>query len=274
MAPVVVVSGGPSFQVQPGGIVGIGDNPPAPAVWYDFSDITSLYQDDGLTTPVTTNGDPIGGVFDKTGNGQHLIQTSASNKPVYTTSVQNGLSAADTDPTGNALYVQRLAASWTTIPRPYTILAVGRTPASVPGSFTRAFVYATDSSSGTLMLGLGPTVTNGGTWRYRTSSAAANSVTYPNFAAVGANTWYITMMIAPTSGDVVVYQNNVNDPIASLTGQDYIRGCRLGHDRNLGGKDAGCWRGMMGEVRIYGFDADATGVRNTIYSEISSKWGL
>ena len=273
MASIITISGGFALDVQQG-IIGIGQNLPLPAVWYDFSDITTLFQDDAKTTPVTTNGDPIGAVEDKTGNGQDLTQSNASNKPVYTTNVQNGLSVADTDPTGNALWVDRVTASWTTIPRPYTIYAVGRTPATVVGSFTRAFVYATDTGSGTMMVGLAPTVTNGGTWRYRSSSAGVDSVTYPNFAAVGANTWYITTMVVPAAGDVVIYQNNVNDPVASLTGQDYIRGCRLGHDRNLGGKNSGCWRGMMGEVRIYPFDADADGVNTTIYNDLASKWGL
>lgn len=270
----MVVSGGNRVIVQQG-TLGVGRQTALPAVWYDFSDVTTLWQDDGMTTPVSSNLDPIGAVEDKTGNGQHLTQTSASNRPTYTTNVQNGLSVADTDTSSSALYLQRLTASWTTIPRPYTIYAVGQTPSSVPGSFTRAFVYATDSNSGTLMLGLGPTVTNGGTWRYRTSSAARNSVTYPNFAAVGANTWYITTMIAPASGDAVFYQNNVLDPVSSgMTAQDYIRGCRLGHDRNLGSKGNGAWAGLMGEVRIYGFDVDALGINTTIYNQIAAKWGL
>ena len=123
---------------------------------------------------------------------------------------------------------------------------------------------------------LAPTATNGGTWTYRTSAENRNSVTYPNFAAVGADTWYITEMHAPDDGsDFTIYQNGVLDPVSSgLTPQDIIRGFRLGHDRNLGGKNQGCWQGLMGEVRVYGFNADLAGVRASIYSALATKWGL
>lgn len=274
MASITTVRGGNLIVQQGTMAVGPADLP-NPSVWYDFSDISTLYQDSSKTTPVTTNLDPIGAVEDKTVNGQDLTQPLALNRPIYTTNQQNGLSIADTDATADALWVDRLTASWTTIPRPYTIFAVGRTPATVSSGFTRAFVYATDSNSGTAMIGLAPTVTNGGTWRYRTSAAARNSVTYPNFAAVGALTWYITTLVVPASGDILAYQNDIIDPISSgLTGQDYIRGCRLGHDRNLGSKNSGCWQGQMGEVRIYGFDANVTGTRTAIHNELKTKWGL
>jgi len=36
-----------------------------PGVWYDPSDLTTLFQDTAGTTPVTTPGDPVGLVLDK-----------------------------------------------------------------------------------------------------------------------------------------------------------------------------------------------------------------
>ncbi len=275
MSSIITISGGHALSIGQGNM-SVGRNVPIPAVWYDFSDISTLWQDSGMTTPVTTNGDPIGAVEDKTVNAQHLTQATAGNRPTYTTNVQNGLSVADTDTSGNALYLDRLTASWTTIPRPFSLYAVGRTPDTVSGSFSRAFVAGSDTGSGSVNMWLAPTVTNGGTWTYRTSAENRNSVTYPNFAAVGADTWYITEMHAPDDGsDFTLYQNGVLDPVsAGLTPQDIIRGFRLGHDRNLGSKSAGAWQGLMGEVRVYGFNADLLGIRATIYSEIASKWGL
>jgi len=53
--------------------------------WYDASDITTLYQDDAMTIPVTADGDPVGAIMDKSGNGAHLLQASAALKPTYRT---------------------------------------------------------------------------------------------------------------------------------------------------------------------------------------------
>jgi hypothetical protein len=49
-------------------------------VWYDPSDLTTLFQEDG-TTPAVVDG-VVGKVLDKSGNGNHLIQTDASKCPI------------------------------------------------------------------------------------------------------------------------------------------------------------------------------------------------
>lgn len=73
----------------------------AKGAWYDVSDRSTLFQDAGMTTPVTTNGDPVGAVLDKSGNGKHLFQTADINKPNYI------------DPGGGALrYLSFSAGSW------------------------------------------------------------------------------------------------------------------------------------------------------------------
>lgn len=54
-------------------------------VWYDPSDITSLFQDNAGTTPVTADGDPVGLMLDLSGNGFHASQATAGNRPVYKT---------------------------------------------------------------------------------------------------------------------------------------------------------------------------------------------
>jgi len=54
-------------------------------VWYDPSDITSLFQDSAGTIPVTADGDPVGSMLDKSGNGFHATQATAGNRPVYKT---------------------------------------------------------------------------------------------------------------------------------------------------------------------------------------------
>jgi hypothetical protein len=50
-------------------------------VWYDPSDLTSMFQNSNGTTAVAV-GDPVGYIADKSGNGKHAIQATAGARPV------------------------------------------------------------------------------------------------------------------------------------------------------------------------------------------------
>lgn len=52
-------------------------------LWYDFRDTNYLYQDSAGTVPVTSAGQPVGRVVDKTGNGNDAIQPQNAKRPVY-----------------------------------------------------------------------------------------------------------------------------------------------------------------------------------------------
>lgn len=54
-----------------------------PAAIYDPSDLSTLFQDSAGTTPVTTDGDPVGRFNDATGSGRDFIQATSGNRPVY-----------------------------------------------------------------------------------------------------------------------------------------------------------------------------------------------
>jgi hypothetical protein len=56
--------------------------------WYDASDLTTLWQDTGASTPVTANGNTVLRWNDKSGNGNDLTSSSG---PAYTTGVMNSL---------------------------------------------------------------------------------------------------------------------------------------------------------------------------------------
>ena len=45
--------------------------------WYGPSDLSTLFQDSAGTTPVTTAGQPVGLMLDKSGNGNHATQATA-----------------------------------------------------------------------------------------------------------------------------------------------------------------------------------------------------
>ena len=54
-------------------------------VWFDPSDLSTLFQDAAGTIPVTADGDPVGLMLDKSGNGYHAIQSVSGSRPVYRT---------------------------------------------------------------------------------------------------------------------------------------------------------------------------------------------
>ncbi|TPJ52711.1 hypothetical protein [Mesorhizobium sp. B2-6-4] len=53
--------------------------------WYDPSDLSTLFQDSAMNTPVTANGDPVGAILDKSGNELHLLQATDTARPTYKT---------------------------------------------------------------------------------------------------------------------------------------------------------------------------------------------
>src|SRR6266404_4958086 len=55
---------------------------PGLRLWLDSSDWLTLYQDTGMTTPITADGQPIGAVSDKSGSGNHALQAVAGKRPL------------------------------------------------------------------------------------------------------------------------------------------------------------------------------------------------
>jgi len=83
--PMLAGGGGATFS--PNDVSGL-------VQWLDFSDITTLYQTEDTSTPVTADGQSIGYCADKSGNSKHATQATAANRPTYKASQQNGLSIA------------------------------------------------------------------------------------------------------------------------------------------------------------------------------------
>jgi len=51
-------------------------------VWFDPSDLSTMFQDSAGTTPVTAAGQPVGRIVDKSGNGVAATQGTAGSRPV------------------------------------------------------------------------------------------------------------------------------------------------------------------------------------------------
>lgn len=56
-------------------------------VWYDPSDLTTMFQDAAGTTPVTGVEQPVGRILDKSGRGNHATQTTTASRPVLSARV-------------------------------------------------------------------------------------------------------------------------------------------------------------------------------------------
>lgn len=52
-----------------------------PGAWYDMTDLSTMWQDTGATTPVTAAGQTCARIDDKSGNGHHAVQATASKRP-------------------------------------------------------------------------------------------------------------------------------------------------------------------------------------------------
>lgn len=50
--------------------------------WYDPSDFSTMFQDAAGTTPVTTVGQAVGRILDKSGRGNHATQSTSTKRPV------------------------------------------------------------------------------------------------------------------------------------------------------------------------------------------------
>ena len=99
-------------------------------VWYDPSDLSTLFQDVVGTIPVTANGDPVGLMRDKSGNNNHATQTVSAARPIYRTDgILHWLSFDGVD---DVLKITPFAQN---LPQPYSLLmGVNRLPPSVNSS--------------------------------------------------------------------------------------------------------------------------------------------
>lgn len=80
---------------------------PGMLLWYDFSDISSLWQDQLGTIPVTANGQPIGKVDPQSPTSFAL--TAALGFPTYNSTGQNGLGTVTFNHSGGTQQLRALA---------------------------------------------------------------------------------------------------------------------------------------------------------------------
>lgn len=96
-----------------------------PGFWYDPSDLTTMFQDTAETTPVTTPGQTVARINDKSGRGNNATQATAASRPTYGTHPLVGIRnvAQGSADVGNATY-------W-----PTTVLNNGITATKIASGF-------------------------------------------------------------------------------------------------------------------------------------------
>lgn len=108
----------------------------SPQVWYDPSDLSTLYQDSAGTTPVTAVEQPVGRMLDKSGRGNHATQATALSRPVLS-SRYNLLLNTETLSTQNV----------TTVAVSYTLSFTGTGTITLSGTSTAGPLVGTGASN-------------------------------------------------------------------------------------------------------------------------------
>lgn len=177
-------------------------------VWYDPSDMTTLFQDVAGTTPVTAVEQPVGLILDKSGRGNHASQSTAASRPTLSAKVNTFL---------NSRLNNGVSGSPGTAPTSWSYANVG----------TPAYTYGTDSEAN----GSTVTIVQDTTQRsiLRQSVALLASTTYIVSAVVDVTTaGQIQQHITATSlpaGATITYQLNgstVSGTTAVPTGRNTI----------------------------------------------------
>lgn len=57
---------------------------------FDFNDLSTMYQDAAGITPVTSVGQPVGKVLDKSGRGNHATQSTSAKRPILQQNATTG----------------------------------------------------------------------------------------------------------------------------------------------------------------------------------------
>lgn len=237
------------------------------AVWYDLTDISTLFQDLAMTIPVTANGQTVEAVADKSGNDYHLDAAAVgggTGKPTYQAVATGGLGALAFDRTfnGNLGQVIRTSRSDITIPGPW--LAMGVANWQVPGfGFEGLLAHSIHGR-----LGNGRT-TGGVLVSGPDSTSQADAVDGDHAAWVYA--------ITPTSercslNTVAGIDEDLasNDPDFDFIVNEPSR-IGIGGNQN-GGAGTGGWNGTISEVKVW----NEINIPTTDFVEgyITDKYGL
>ena len=216
------------------------------ALWLDASDISTISVDTGVSQ-----------WRDKSGNAQHVLQTTGPNQPAYTVGVLNGLNVLTFD--GPNDFMSNTTYEFPTV---YSIYVVGRGSAN---SYSRLLNVGTGDVRG--FLGTGPSNSNyatffgnGASWNDILSNTPNQSITSTSILGVVKD----NEVAGATPYVNGIAQNTKNGTTTTATG--FILGSSPG-----GGSQH--WNGIIAEVIIQ-FLLSTNLQRLLIEGYLAHKWGL
>ena len=227
---------------------------PGLSLWFDPSDVTTLYQNSSLTAPITADGQTVSGMADKSGNGYSATST---NGPVYKTNIKNSLSILRFN---GSQWINNVAYSFPNTA--YSIFAIGYLSAN-NGSYQRLLQAYPD---GVLFLGtlngVIATFTGVGGWN---GGVAANSPSYTQLS-----NWYLTEMQLTGSTLYPYVTGNAQTAKGGSTTSAFT-------NLNIGGANGAYsgqpWNGDIGEILVYNsYLSDSN--RQLVEGYLAWKWGL
>jgi hypothetical protein len=180
--------------------------------WYDPSDLSTLFQDSAGTTPVTADGDPVGLMLDKSGNGNHASQSVSASRPVYRTDgVLHWLSFDGVDD-----WMQADGFSWLTTGTAKQISGAGYRNTGGPGYLLHSSGDSV-SAPGIQYAYVMQTTNNNGFFRFGTDTNVSQSV---GLKDIMSSTYDVSLLAASggVSGEInSLGVQNVIDGIDTLT---------------------------------------------------------
>lgn len=217
-------------------------------LWIDTSTTRSLFTDSARTTAVTNNDDPIGGIADLSGSGNHASQASSTLRPLYKTTGP-GLVGDGTD----------------------DYLTIGSVVSS--GAWTMTMVLERESTTGALVYyaagtDYGGLFTHGSgvsQWGLRTSTTTMQAGAGIN---ISAGVRAAISVVHDGSGNYTFYKNNVAGSTVA-GGAQGLTGLALGYRPSFGFYS----QSKIHELQVYNSALDSTN-RALLQSYLAKKWSL
>lgn len=228
--------------------------------WYDFSDTSRMFTSNAGTGAVTS-GSAVGYVTDRSGNGWHLTQATANNRPTFTGTI-GGVNCLQFDGTNDSLAT---SSAWPLSgDATWTLFAVyNRTSATLGGLFSwgaGSFGTATLRTINTCLFQLG--------------SGTSNTNYSLNVESTGTS--YALCAQKPTglANWIRLYRNG---PVAALIGSNAgvfatsiaTGAFSAGYSVNLNNYFAG----QIGEFIFYNREL-TTAERASVFGYLGAKWGI
>jgi hypothetical protein len=229
----------------------------APNLWFDAFDALTVYQGEDCTTLATVNTHTVGCWQDKSGGGKHALQTTADDRPTYTTNGPSGKSVLSF-PSNDFLSEGTFSSDGVRL----STFAVASTGSGA--SYKRII-----NNEANWFVGVGPTTNY-------FSSFYGNGVTWGTVADHGGNaaltvgTFYVlTSVTDGTNDSPFVNGTDVGQRANAMTA--FSDGYHIARNQTVSYSQF--WDGNIGEIAVYKLDL-STNDRKAVEKYLGDKWGI